>query len=388
MTKQDYYTTLNISNTASQLDIKRAYKKLAIKYHPDRNQGNKTAEEKFKKIKQAYEILSDTKKRNLYDQYGHSAFEQNNNSNNEFHSSFTTSTSDFNDIFGDVFGDIFGSNKKNRKEKGSDLQYNIILTLEEAVKGIKKEIRIPKLDKCQSCYGYGSAYGSKPSTCTSCNGHGQIHMRKGFFSVQQTCSTCRGTGTMIKNPCKICFGQGRIKKSKKLSITIPAGIDTNDQIRLNNEGEAGKYGAKSGDLYIQIKVKKHPIFKRDENNLHCKIPINFVIAGGSIILYSSFRGEITVPTLEGKINLKIPSETQSGKIFRIRGKGVKSVRKGFQGDLFCKIIVETPVNLNSFQKKILYQLGESFKNYKGENNSPKSKRFFNSVKKFFNNFTK
>ncbi|VFP77671.1 molecular chaperone DnaJ [Buchnera aphidicola] len=378
MTQQDYYTILKVSNTASEREIKQAYKRLAIKYHPDRNQGNKTAEEQFKKIKQAYEVLSDKKKRTAYDQYGHSAFEQNGN-NGDFHSSFTTSTSDLNDIFGDVFGDIFGNNRKKNTEKGSDLQYNINLTLEEAVQGTTKEIKIPTLSTCHSCSGKGTAHGKKSQTCTYCHGHGQIHMRKGFFSVQQTCPTCHGKGTVIKNPCKICYGQGRIKVSKKLSIKIPSGVDTNDRIRLNNEGESGQYGAQSGDLYIQINVKKHPIFTREDNHLHCEVPINFVTA--------SLGGEIEVPTLQGRLKLKIPSETQSGKLLRIRGKGVKSVRKRYPGDLLCKIIVETPVNLNRSQKNLLHQLGKSFGDFKGENNSPKSKRFFDSVKRFFENLT-
>ncbi|WP_075433712.1 molecular chaperone DnaJ [Buchnera aphidicola] len=378
MTQKDYYKTLNISNTANELDIKRAYKKLAIMYHPDRNQGNKAAEEKFKQIKQAYEILSDPKKRTAYDQYGHAAFEQNNNSNN-FHGNFTASTSDFNDIFGDVFSDIFGSNQSTAQEKGSDLQYNLHLTLEEAVQGTTKQINIPTLETCQACYGYGSARGIKPSSCSTCNGHGQVQMRKGFFTVQQECPTCRGSGKVIKNPCKVCYGQGRIKKSKKLSIKIPAGVDNNDRIRLNKEGEAGKHGATAGDLYIQITVKNHPIFNRDANNLHCEVPINFAVA--------ALGGEIEVPTLKGRVNLKIPSETQSGKLFRIRGKGVTSVRKGYQGDLFCKIKVETPVNLNEFQKKLLFRLGKSFGDFKDKNHSPQSKRFFDSVKKFFDDLT-
>ncbi|CUR53086.1 molecular chaperone DnaJ [Buchnera aphidicola] len=377
--KKDYYQILNISNTATDLEIKRAYKKLAMKYHPDRNQGNKNAETKFKEVKEAYEILSDPKKRKLYEQYGHSAFEQN-SSHNNFNNNFRTSTSDFSDIFGDVFGDIFGNTKKNKKTKGSDLQYDLELTLEEAVKGTYKEINIPTLTKCIDCYGTGSKRGTKPVICTNCHGNGQIHMQKGFFSVQQTCEICSGQGKIIKNPCAKCYGQGRIKKSKKLSIKIPSGIDTNDKIRLNNEGEAGLNGARSGDLYIQINVKKHPIFKREDNNLHCEVPINCVMA--------ALGGEIEIPTLEGRINFKIPQETQSGKLFRIRGKGIRSVRNGLQGDLFCKIIVETPVNLNMSQKNLLHKLGKSFGDVKGKNNSPKSKRFFNSVKRFFDALTK
>lgn len=381
MTQKDYYKILGIQKTATTHDIKRAYKKLAIKYHPDRNQGNKKAEEKFKKTKEAYEILSDSKKRSMYDQYGHSAFDQNTTNSNSFYGNFSSSSTDFNDIFGDVFGDIFGSSKNStQQEQGSDLQYNIELTLEEAVQGIIKNINIPKLEKCTSCKGTGSLKGRKPDKCYNCHGQGQIHLRKGFFSVQQTCSTCHGSGFIISNPCNICHGQGRIKISKKLSIKIPAGVDNNDRIRLNNEGEAGKNGARSGNLYIQINVKKHPIFTRKDNNLNCEVPINCVIA--------ALGGEIAVPTLEGKINIKIPHETQSGKIFRIRGKGVKSIRKGYRGDLFCKILVETPVNLNTIQKKLLNKLGESFSIFKNKNHSPRSKRFFDSVKQFFDNLTR
>lgn len=380
MSKKDYYKTLGINKSANELDIKRAYKKLAMKYHPDRNQGDKSAEEQFKKIKEAYEVLNDPKKRTAYDQYGHSAFEQGSNNNN-FNSHFSTSTSDFSDIFGDVFGDIFGGNSSRKEQsRGSDLQYNMELTLEEAVKGTTKEIRIPKLDTCEKCYGTGASPGTKPKKCNSCRGSGQIHIRKGFFSVQQTCSECRGQGEIVINPCKTCYGHGRVKKSKRLSIKIPSGIDTNDRIRLNKEGEAGHYNSSPGDLYVQINVKKHPIFERSENNLHCEVPINFVLA--------SLGGVIEIPTLEGKINLKIPSETQSGKIFRIRSKGVKSVRKGIIGDLFCKIVVETPVNLNTFQKKLIKQLGNSFNNSKEDKNSPQSKRFLDSVKRFFDNLTK
>lgn len=381
MTQKDYYKILGIPNTAEERDIKRAYKKLAMKYHPDRNQGNKTAEEKFKKAKEAYEILSDPKKRAAYDQYGHAAFDQNAGNNNSFYGNFSTSSTDFNDIFGDVFGDIFGNSKQStHKEKGSDLQYNITLTLEEAVQGIKKDIRIYKLDTCNTCNGTGSSKNSKSNTCYSCKGQGKIHMRKGFFSVQQTCPTCKGTGLIINHPCIICKGKGRKKTFKNLSIKIPAGVDTNDKIRLNDEGEAGKNGADPGNLYIHITVKKHPIFDREENNLYCEVPINFVIA--------SLGGEIEIPTLKGKIKIKIPAETQSGKLFKIRGKGVKSVRKGYIGDLFCKILVETPVNLNNFQKKLLNQLGESFGDIRSKNHSPRTKRFFDSVKQFFDNLTK
>ncbi|AEH39690.1 chaperone Hsp40 [Buchnera aphidicola (Cinara tujafilina)] len=379
MAQNDYYQTLGLSNTATDYEIKRAYKKLAMKYHPDRNQGKKDAEKKFKKVKEAYEVLSDSKKRAAYDQYGHAAFEQNNTTNG-FNSTFTSSTSDFNDIFGDVFGDIFGNNQQKTQEKGSDLQYNLTLTLEEAVHGITKEIIIPRFEKCHACYGTGSNNRTASNSCHSCNGHGQIQMQKGFFSVQQTCPTCHGTGTIIKNPCSICYGQGRVKKSKKLSVKIPAGINTNDRIRLNKEGEAGKRGANSGDLYVQISVK-NIIFLNE-------MKIIYLVKSQLIFVLAALGGEIEVPTLTGRINFKIPPETQSGKLFRIRGKGVTSVRKGYPGDLFCKVIVETPVNLNESQKDLLQKLGQSFgNNYKGKNNSPRSKHFFDSVKRFFDNLT-
>ncbi|CAL4042508.1 molecular chaperone DnaJ [Buchnera aphidicola] len=373
MAKKDYYQVLGVNNSSEERDIKKAYKRLAMKYHPDRNQGDKNAEKKFKEIKEAYEILTDPKKRTAYDQYGHSAFEQG-STNSSFSHSFST-TADFGDIFGDVFGDIFGNGRQQRARQGSDLRYNMELTLEEAVRGITKEITIPSLQKCKMCHGSGSKSGSLSQNCPSCRGKGQIHIRKGFFTVQQNCSTCQGSGSVIKSPCNICRGAGRIEKSKILSVKIPSGIDTNDQIRLNNEGEAGANGAKSGDLYVQIKVKKHPIFEREENNLYCEVPINFSMA--------ALGGEIEVPTLDGRVKLKIPTETQSGKLFRIRGRGVKSVRSGTQGDLLCRVVVETPVNLNEKQRYLLHELGESFGGFKGERNSPKSKRFFDGVKRFF-----
>lgn len=373
MAKKDYYQVLGVNNSSDERDIKKAYKRLAMKYHPDRNQGDKNAEKKFKEIKEAYEILTDSKKRAAYDQYGHAAFEQG-NSSNSFHHSFST-TADFGDIFGDVFGDIFGNGKKQRARQGSDLRYDMELTLEEAVRGITKKIKIPSLQKCNICHGSGSKLGHSSQNCPSCRGKGQIHIRKGFFTVQQSCSTCQGSGSIIKSPCHCCRGTGRIEKEKILSVKIPSGIDTNDQIRLNNEGEAGSNGARSGDLYVQITVKKHPIFEREANNLYCEVPINFSMA--------ALGGEIEVPTLDGRVKLKIPHETQSGKLFRIRGRGVKSVRSITQGDLLCRVVVETPVNLNAQQKNLLYELGESFGGFKGERNSPKSKKFFDGVKRFF-----
>ncbi|CAL4319341.1 molecular chaperone DnaJ [Buchnera aphidicola] len=378
MTKQDYYQILGISKSANDREIKKSYKRLAIKYHPDRNQGDKNAEKKFKEIKEAYEILINPEKRTAYDQYGHSAFKQG-NSNSSFEHHFGNSA-DFNDIFGDVFGDIFGNHQTSRSRRGSDLQYNIELELEEAVRGINKEILIPKLQKCLACHGSGSHLGKQPKKCYSCQGSGQIHIRQGFFSVQQTCSNCQGKGEVITHPCMSCKGNGRVQSSKKIAIKIPAGIDTNDKIKLKNEGEAGKNGAASGDLYIQISVKKHHIFERQENNLYCEVPINFSMA--------ALGGNIEVPTLDGKIKLKIPSETQSGKLFRIKGRGVNSIRTRRVGDLLCRVIVETPVKLNEKQKELLRELGNSLNQQKKVTNNPKSKRFFDGVKKFFDNLTK
>ncbi|QNS01880.1 MAG: molecular chaperone DnaJ [Buchnera aphidicola (Pentalonia nigronervosa)] len=377
MVKKDYYQILGIPKSSQERDIKKAYKRLAIKYHPDRNQGNKNTEEKFKEIKEAYEILIDPEKRSAYDQYGHAAFE--NGQNNSTYSTFT-STADFGDIFGDVFGDIFGGSKNNRSRKGSDLCYNMEIFLEEAVRGITKEIQIPTMQTCTTCYGSGARSGTKPQICTTCHGKRQVHIRKGFFTVQQSCPTCQGIGTIIKNPCNICHGNGRIETYKTLSVKIPPGVDNNDRIRLNNEGEAGSHGAPSGDLYVQIAIKKHPIFEREGNNLYCEVPINFSMA--------ALGGEIEVPTLDGRIKLKIPSETQSGKLFRIRGRGVKSIQSRQKGDLLCHVVVETPVNLNEKQKQLLYELGNSFNGFRGDQNSPRSKRFFDGVKRFFDDLTK
>ncbi|WP_343184137.1 molecular chaperone DnaJ [Buchnera aphidicola (Ceratovacuna keduensis)] len=377
MSKKDYYKILGISKSATDLEIKKAYKRLAIKYHPDRNQGNKNFEEKFKEIKEAYEILSNQEKRSAYDKYGHKAFDQSNY--NSYNGNFS-STNDFGDIFGEVFGDIFGDEKKDHFEKGSDLQYNLNINLEDVVNGIEKNIKIPTFKKCNFCKGTGNRKNLYNNKCNTCNGNGQIHVRKGFFTIQQTCYTCNGNGKHIKDPCYKCNGEGRLNTIRTLSIKIPPGIDTGDKIRLNKEGEAGKNNAPNGDLYIKIKIKKHPIFKRKKSNLYCKIPINFSIA--------AIGGIVEVPTLNGKVKLKIPKETQYGELFRIREKGVKTINSMYLGDLICKIIVETPVNLNEKQKKIIYKLGKSLNTSNGNKNSPKYERFFYRVKKFFENLRK
>lgn len=377
MVKRDYYEILGVPKSAEEREIKKAYKRLAMKYHPDKNK-DKNAANQFKEINQAYEVLTDTQKRAAYDQYGHAAFEQ--GGSGGFSEGFSGGSADFSDIFGDVFGDIFGGGRRQRgAARGADLRYNMELTLEEAVRGVTKEIRIPALEECAVCHGSGAKAGTKPQTCSTCHGAGQVQMRQGFFAVQQACPTCHGRGSVIKDPCKACHGHGRIEKAKTLSVKIPPGVDNGDRIRLSGEGEAGEQGAPAGDLYVQVQVKKHPIFEREENNLYCEVPVSFSMA--------ALGGEIAVPTLDGRVNLKIPAETQTGKLFRMRGKGVKSVRGGVQGDLLCRVVVETPVNLSEKQKSLLRELEESFGGPSGEKNSPRSKSFFDGVKKFFDDLT-
>lgn len=374
MVKSDYYDILGVSKSSDERDIKRAYKRLAMKFHPDRNPGNIAAETKFKEVKEAYEILSNKDKRAAYDQYGHSAFEQGSMGN------ASSSATDFGDIFGEVFGDIFGSNRRSRSGRGSDLRYNMELSLEDAVLGVVREICIPTLLTCEQCRGSGARSNASIVTCMTCHGQGQIQIRQGFFSVQQSCPTCRGHGKIIKETCHRCHGQGRTERSKTLSVKIPAGVNTGDRIRLSGEGESGKGGATSGDLYVQIQIKKHPIFEREDKNLYCEVPISFSMA--------ALGGEIEVPTLDGRVKLRIPTETQTGKLFRMRGKGVRSVRSGGSGDLLCRVVVETPVRLNDRQKQLLRDLSDSLGGPNANRNSPRSKSFFDGVKKFFDDLTR
>lgn len=371
MAKLDYYEILGVARDAEEREIKKAYKRLAMKFHPDRNPGNTAAEAKFKEIKEAYEVLTDAKKRSTYDQYGHTTSEQSG-----------PSSADFSEIFGDVFGDIFGGGRRQYARRGADLRYSMELSLEEAVRGVTREIRIPTLEDCDFCHGNGTSPGTSSLVCPTCHGQGQVHMRQGLFAVQQTCPTCQGQGKIIKDPCKKCHGHGRLEHSKTLSVNIPAGADTGDRIRLTGEGQAGAHGTASapGDLYVQVQVRKHAIFERTENNLYCEVPINFAIA--------ALGSEIEVPTLDGRVKLKVPAETQTGKLFRMRGKGVKSIRGGAQGDLLCRVVVETPVKLNEYQKRLLQELERSFSEPSGTQNSPRSKSFFDGVKKFFDDLTR
>ncbi|QOI11291.1 molecular chaperone DnaJ [Blochmannia endosymbiont of Colobopsis nipponica] len=374
MGKLDYYEVLGVPKNAEEREIKRSYKRLAIKFHPDRNPGDAGAEAKFKEIKEAYEVLTDPQKRAAYDQYGHSAFDQAGGMGSG------SGTADFSDIFGDVFGDIFGGGHRQRSGRGADLRYNIELSLEEAVRGVVKEIRIPALVECDVCYGTGAKPGTSIVTCLTCHGQGQVQMRQGFFSVQQSCPTCQGQGKIIKNICVRCRGHGRAEKLKTLSVKIPAGVDTGDRVRLSGEGEVGERGAQSGDLYVEVKVRKHPIFDREDKNLYCEVPVNFAMA--------ALGGDIEVPTLDGRVKLRVPAETQTGRLFRMRGKGVKSVRGGGRGDLLCRVVVETPVRLNERQRHLLQELSDSFKEGRGGQNSPRSKNFFDGVKKFFDDLTR
>ncbi|QIL86048.1 molecular chaperone DnaJ [Vibrio sp. HDW18] len=375
MSKRDFYEVLGVGRDASERDIKKAYKRLAMKYHPDRNSGDAGAAEKFKEVKEAYEILTDGQKKAAYDQYGHAAFEQG-------AGGFGGGGADFGDIFGDVFGDIFGGGRRGggpRAQRGSDLRYNMELSLEEAVRGCSKEIEVPTLVHCDTCEGSGAKKGTSAQTCGTCHGHGQVQMRQGFFAVQQTCPTCHGKGKIIKEPCHVCHGQGRKQKSKTLNVKIPAGVDTGDRIRLAGEGEAGEMGAPAGDLYVQVHVKEHHIFERDGNNLYCEVPVSFAMA--------ALGGEVEVPTLDGRVSLKVPTETQTGRMFRMRGKGVKGVRSAAFGDLIVKLVVETPVNLSARQKELLKEFEESCGGEAATKHKPKAEGFFNGVKKFFDDLT-
>lgn len=372
MSKRDYYEVLGVSKSADAAELKKSYRRLAMKFHPDRNPDDESAEEKFKEIKEAHDILSDEQKRAAYDQYGHSAVD---GSAPGGGGGGGFNHGDFGDSFGDVFGDIFGGGRgggRQRAQRGSDLQYNLDISLEDAVRGTTTKVQIPTQVDCDGCSGSGAKKGSTPSTCGTCNGMGQVRVQQGFFSVQQTCPNCRGEGKINKDPCRSCGGRGRKQEKKTLSIKVPAGVDTGDRIRLSGEGEAGEKGGPAGDLYVQIHVDDHPIFGRDGAHLICNVPIDIVTA--------TLGGELEVPTLDGKVKLKIPAGTQASKLFRLRNKGVKPVRGGAKGDLLCRINVETPVHLNAEQKDLFKQLGESLSNTK---NSPQHSSWVDTVKAFF-----
>ncbi len=370
MAKRDYYEVLGCGKNAQEVELKKAYRRLAMKDHPDRNQENPEAESHFKEAKEAYEVLSDPDRRAAYDQFGHAGVEAGQAGGSG------AGSEAFSDIFGDVFGDIFGGGRRSRSQvfRGADLRYELELSLEQAVAGDSINIDVPTQVECELCNGSGAAPGSEPTSCATCSGVGQVRVRQGFFSIQQTCPACKGAGTVIQTPCRTCSGRGRVRKVKTLAVKIPAGVDTGDRIRLAHEGEAGRNGGPAGDLYVDISVKPHAIFERDGRNLSCDVPIGFAAA----VLGST----VEVPTLDGQVALKIPPETQSGRVFRLRGKGVRSVRANGVGDLFCRVQIETPVKLTDEQKDLLQQFDASIE-AGGSRHSPRARSWVDGVTKFF-----
>ena len=376
-TKRDFYEILGVNRDASDDDIKKSYRKLAMKYHPDRNPDSKEAEDKFKEGKEAYEILSEPEKRRAYDAYGHAGV---NPQMGGGPGGFGGNAGGFSDAFGDIFGEIFGGAGGRRGGggqqvyRGSDLRYNMEITLEQAARGTESKIRIPALEECDVCSGSGAKPGTKAKICHTCSGSGQVRMQQGFFSIQQTCPTCHGTGKVIPEPCTACDGIGRVKKHKTLSVKIPSGVDDGDRIRLTGEGEAGVNGGPPGDLYVVVQLKAHAVFQRDGADLHCEMPISFTVA--------ALGGEISIPTLDGEAKIKIPAETQSGQVFRLRGKGIKPIRQTSSGDLMCHVMIETPVRLTDRQRELLRELEEI--NLKdGDKHNPRAKGFMDKVKDFF-----
>ena len=374
MAKRDYYEVLGIPKNASEDEIKKAYRKLAMKYHPDRNQDRATeAEAKFKEAKEAYEMLSDPRKKAAYDQFGHAGVDPSMRGGPGGAEGFGGFAEAFGDIFGDIFGQARGAGGR-QVYRGADLSYAMEITLEEAAGGKDAQIRIPSWESCDTCHGSGAKPGTSAKTCDTCHGSGVVQMRQGFFSVQSTCPHCRGSGKIIPEPCTSCHGQGQIKTQKTLEVKIPAGIDDGMRIRSAGNGEPGTNGGPPGDLFIEIRVKKHDIFERDGDDLHCQVPIGFTTA--------ALGGEIEVPTLAGKASIDIPEGTQAGKQFRLRGKGIKGVRSTLPGDLYCHIAVETPVKLTEHQRKLLKELGESLKKG-GDKHSPSTESWTDKLKSFF-----
>jgi molecular chaperone DnaJ len=374
MAKRDYYEVLGVPRSAGEDELKKAYRRLAMKYHPDRNPDDNAAQEQFKEAKEAYEVLKDERKRAAYDQYGHAAVDGA-MGGGPGPGGFQ---GDVGDIFGDIFADIFGGGRRGRQQqRGSDLRYAIDLDLEEAVSGITREIRVPTLGQCKQCNGSGARDGKK-ETCSTCGGAGQVRMQQGIFSVQQTCPACHGRGQRIANPCQACNGQGRVRETRTLSVKIPPGVDTGDRIRLAGEGEAGMHGATPGDLYVEVRVRPHSLFERDGDDLYCEVPVLFSTA--------ALGGELQIPTLSGNVKLKIPAETQTGRLFRLRGKGVKSVRSARHGDLLCRVVVETPVKLTREQKELLRKFEASYQS-SGTEHNPRSSSWLDGVKEFFDRMT-
>lgn len=368
MAKKDYYEVLGVNRDASEEDIKKAYRKLAMKHHPDRNPENPRSEEHFKEAKEAYEVLCDGDKRSAYDRFGHAGVDQ--------QAGGAGFGGGFADAFGDIFSDIFGNGPRGRSGvyRGADLRYNLEIGLEEAARGIETKVRIPTMEECETCHGSGAKPGTSPTTCPTCHGQGQVRLQQGFFSIQQTCPRCHGSGKIVTDPCKTCSGAGRIKRQKTLAVKIPAGVDEGDRIRLTGEGEAGMNGGPAGDLYVVIQIRVHGVFQRDQNDLHCEMPISFTTA--------ALGGEIDIPTLDGHAKIKIPAETQSGQVFRLRGKGIKGVRSNTHGDLLCHVMVETPIKLTDRQRDLLREL-EEINSRDGDRHNPRAKSWMDKVKEFF-----
>jgi molecular chaperone DnaJ len=378
MAKRDYYDILGLAKNASEDEIKKAYRKLAMKFHPDRNPDDKGSEEKFKEAKEAYEMLSDAQKRAAYDRFGHAGVDPNAAAAGGFGGGFSGG---FAEAFGDIFGDIFGGaggagggRGRSNAYRGADLRYNMEVTLEQAARGFATEIRVPAWDNCETCGGSGAKPGTKPKSCGTCGGSGAVRMTQGFFSIQQTCPTCHGSGRVIPDPCLTCHGEGRIKRNKVLEVSIPAGIDEGQRIRLAGKGEPGLNGGPTGDLYVEIRIKPHDVFQRDGDDLHCEVPISIAAA--------ALGGEMDIATLTDKVSISIPEGTQSGKTFRLRGKGIKGVRSSYPGDLYCHVRVETPVRLTEKQKKLLREFEAALKEG-GAKHSPQAKSFMDKMKGFF-----
>lgn len=379
--QRDYYDVLGVGREANDADIKKAYRKLAMKYHPDRNPDDPDAEQHFKEVKAAYEVLSDEQKRAAYDQFGHagvgSGFGRGSGADMGGFSSEM-----FSDLFGGVFGDIFGDRGRRagagggraRGHRGSDLRYELDLTLEQAARGDEITINVPTFANCSVCDGSGAEPGTSASTCDTCGGLGQVRVQQGFFSLQQTCPHCHGQGQVITSPCAQCHGQGREQQTKTLSVKIPPGVDHGDRIRLGGEGEAGRFGGPAGDLFVEVRLRRHDVFDRDGADLRCEVPLAFATA--------ALGGEIDVPTLDGKVSLKIPAGTQSGKVFRLRGKGITPLRRQSAGDLYCEVNVETPIHLTSEQKNLIEQLQKTLIN-DGHKHSPRMSSWLDNVKSFF-----
>jgi molecular chaperone DnaJ len=370
MAKKDYYEVLGLNRDASEEEIRKSYRKLAMKFHPDRNPDSKDAEGKFKEAKEAYEVLSDAEKRGNYDRFGHAGVDT------SAAGAGAGFSGGFADAFSDIFGDIFGAGPRGRSNvyRGADLRYNLEIGLEEAARGTETKIRIPTMEECETCHGSGAKPGTSPSTCPTCHGQGQVRLQQGFFSIQQTCPRCHGSGKIVADPCRTCSGAGRMKRQKTLAVKIPAGVDEGDRIRLSGEGEAGVNGGPPGDLYVVIQVRQHAVFQRDHNDLHCEMPVSFATA--------ALGGDIEIPTLDGHAKIRIPQETQSGQVFRLRSKGIKGVRSTTNGDLLCHVVVETPIKLTDRQKELLREF-EAINQRDAAAHNPRAKSWMDKVKEFF-----